>query len=59
MQSRNEFDSLYDQLATAWDSHQNLKLSNAPVAALADSSARLFRAQMAMWDWHNNNMKVG
>lgn len=48
-------DVLYSDLATTWDPHQRLRLTDAPLTDLAASSARLYQARIAMWDWQRNN----
>lgn len=50
-----EFDSLYHQLARAWEAHQQLCLSHAPFSRLAESSSHLQQTRLAMWDWHQAN----
>ena len=52
MRDAEHFTTLYKELATAWESHQILKMSNAPVPALADSSTRLDAVRQAMLAWH-------
>lgn len=48
---RAEFDVLYRDLAQTWLSHQALKVSDAPLAELADSNHELFRKRMALGSW--------
>jgi hypothetical protein len=50
-----DFDTLYNQLADAWETHERLRRSHASLTMLADSSARLYQARMAMWDWHRTD----
>lgn len=51
--ARTTLDTRYRDLANAWMSHQALRVANAPLGDLADSSGRLFRMQMAMGSWHS------
>lgn len=52
MNPKDQFDSLYTQLASAWEAHQALRRSHAPLPRLAESSTRLYDARFAMADWH-------
>lgn len=49
------FDILYRQLAHAWENHQALQRAHAPLTTLAERSARLYQAPMAMWDWQSDH----
>ena len=57
MQSQNtpradeRFHELYQELATAWDSHQDLRSQDVPIAMLSQSAFRLYDARGAMWGW--------
>jgi hypothetical protein len=52
MHTSNRFDSLYHQLARAWEAHQSLKRTDATIPDLARSSHRLDQARLAVWEWH-------
>lgn len=52
MNDRNQFPDLYSHLAKTWDQHQALRRSDASIAELAMSSARVHRARRAMAAWH-------
>jgi len=49
--SVESFDSLYGNLASAWESHQKMRSGFADIADLALSSARLDMARTEMWAW--------
>lgn len=49
------FDALYDNLATAWVSHEELRRAHTPLPQLAASSEELDRARTAMWSWWKMN----
>lgn len=51
------FDALFRELSDAWWSHQQMKTANTSLATLADSSAGLFKARMAMASWHRVNRR--
>ncbi|HZD23092.1 MAG TPA: hypothetical protein VE569_06775 [Acidimicrobiia bacterium] len=53
MITSDTYDRLFQQLASAWETHQRLRMAGASVADLAESSKRLYNARMAMWDWHH------
>ncbi|MGH3650128.1 MAG: hypothetical protein ACRDU9_05410 [Acidimicrobiia bacterium] len=55
MYANETFDSLYRQLAEAWDSHQTLRRSETTIADLMESSLRLQQARLAMFDWKRCN----
>jgi hypothetical protein len=59
MATEDTFDTLYTQLVTAWDAHHRLKEHDAAFSLLADSSARLYQARMAMWDWRRATTRNG
>lgn len=46
------FDTVYHQLAQAWDAHQALRRHGAAMPHLTESATRLHNARLAMWDWH-------
>ena len=50
-----EFNNLYHQLATAWESHQALRRADAPFPEIASSSIKLDAARSAMRDWHRRS----
>ena len=52
MHTSNRFDSLYHQLARAWEAHHSLKSADAAIPDLAGSSLRLDQARLAVWEWH-------
>lgn len=58
MRDTEHFTTLYQELATAWESHQTLKMSKAPIPALAESSSRLDAVRQAMLDWHRTGHGV-
>lgn len=49
---KDQFEPLYAQLASAWEAHQALRRTQAPLAQLAEASTRLYDARFAMADWH-------
>lgn len=49
------FDVLYHRLSHAWDAHQALRRAHPPLTTLAESSARLHQARLAMWEWHSHH----
>jgi hypothetical protein len=49
------FDGLYQDLARAWESHQELRRAHPPIADLALSSAELEVARASMWAWWKTN----
>lgn len=55
MIARDTFETLYHQLAQAWDTHQALRRHGAALSSLSESATRLEHARMAMWDWHKCN----
>ena len=55
MYATETFDSLYHQLAEAWESHQTLRRSEAPLSDLVESSLRVQQARLAMLDWRRCN----
>lgn len=55
MHKSKTFDSLYHQLAQAWEAHQKNRRSHASASELGGSSLRLNEARLAMWDWHIRN----
>lgn len=55
--SRNEFDSMYRDLADAWMSHQALKTAHAPIAQLVDSNFRIYQTRMAMGSWRHQTRR--
>lgn len=59
MLADNTFDALYNQLASNWKTHQWLRDSHASIPTLADSSARLYQARLAMWDWLGSDSSRG
>ena len=52
---KSEFETLFEQLAGAWLSHQELKTAGAPLSDLATSNAQLFQARIAMGCWRRWN----
>ena len=54
MHASNRFDALYSELAQAWEAYESMRRSHSSHLDLAESSFRLYRARMAMWDWHHN-----
>jgi hypothetical protein len=52
------FDSLYHQLAPARDAHRSLRMDHPSLTALAESSLRLERGRLAMWDWNARHTAV-
>lgn len=59
MDASEGFESLYHQLAHAWEAHQSLRRSQAVVGELAESSFRLHEARLAMWNWRCFNTLEG
>lgn len=55
--SERDFDQAFDQLKSAWSSHQELRDRRAPIDALADSSWQLFEARLAMGSWHTRHRR--
>lgn len=53
-----EFDDLYSQLSTSWETHQLLRMQGAPVVQLAESSIRLDRDRDAMWKWWSEQKRT-
>lgn len=54
----SRFDSLYEDLATNWESHQRIKfIQGTPIVELAISSQHLAQARDAMWTWWSQNKK--
>lgn len=53
-----DFDSLYQELARAWESHQQLRSTYPDVPTLAASAAELDEARSSMWDWWRENRIV-
>jgi hypothetical protein len=53
--SKPSFNQLYDDLASAWASHQKLRSVHAHIAELALSSENLDMKRAAMWDWWKEN----
>ena len=51
MTAATEFDTMLAELARARDAHEGLRQAGAPIAALSESSARLFQARFAMWQF--------
>lgn len=51
----SEFETLFEQLSSAWLSHQELKTAGAPLSDLATSNVDLFRARIAMGCWRRRN----
>jgi hypothetical protein len=56
-QADEKFRDLYQELASAWDSHEELRSQNSPIVALAESSQRLYEARGAMWDWWHHHRR--
>lgn len=54
MTTGETFDVLYHRLASAWDAHQQLRRSHPRLAALTESSTRLYQARLDMSDWHRS-----
>lgn len=54
MREAEHFTHIYRELATAWETHQSLKMSNAAVPALAESSSRLDAMRQQMLNWHRS-----
>ena len=54
-----KFQGLYQELASAWDSHEALRSQHSPIVALAESSQRLSDARAAMWDWWHLHRRDG
>lgn len=55
MHTGTQFDSLFEQLANAWDAHQNLRHAQPTIPDLASSASELWQARQEMWDWHGRN----
>lgn len=50
------FNTLYDELAGAWEHHQEMRMAPAtPIFTLGESSIRLHAARDAMWQWWKEN----
>lgn len=49
------FNTLYDNLASAWESHQQLRSTHPHIAELALSSTHLDAARAEMWSWWKQN----
>ena len=58
-QHPERFDALYEQLVSAWDAHQALRRSSAPLSKLAEAASRLHDARMAMAGWHRHSQRWG
>jgi hypothetical protein len=60
MTTDQTFETLYQQLASAWDAHQRLRTAHSAVNSLAQSWTSLHQARLAMSDWHaNQRLSVG
>lgn len=52
---KSEFQTIFEQLSSAWLSHQELKTTGASVPDLAISNANLFQARVDMGCWRRRN----